>query len=87
MANNLEKKIKSYLVNFSGGQYKHDDIDPDKYYAFEVKEDGTIDKGDAIKDKKGYDSKIEAEQAIGDKPNCTVVRGSTLITQYPHLFK
>lgn len=92
---NLERKINAFInhkaindngCNFSA-KYDLEDIDPNKYYAFKLKEDGTLDKSDAIKDKKGYDSKIEAEQAISDKPNCTVVRGSTLITQYTQLFK
>lgn len=80
-----DNNFSTEQTNFS--QWNRDDLDPTRYYAFKVKEDGTIDKGCQIEDKKGYATEIEALNAIGDKPNCKVVAGSTLLTKYPHLIK
>lgn len=87
---NLERKINKTISMFSQrnfSQWSEGDIDSNKYYAFKVKEDGTVDKGCMIEDKDGYATEIEALNAIGDKENCKAIAGSTLINQYPHLFK
>jgi len=62
------------------------EVDSSRYYAFKLNSDGTFTKKNLIGDKNGYASKEEALRVIGDKDNCKALKGSTLITDYSHLF-
>jgi hypothetical protein len=65
------------------------EVDSSKYYAFKLKTDDSFDKNDMVGNKNGYDTREEAEEANPiTSPNIKIkiLKGSTLIQNYPALF-